>query len=318
MSWILLAIVAIGTFLYVAAPLYAPATEVAKDTADIEAYRLEIEAIDAEDDPSDEAVLRKTYLQRQMLTMTQHTAKAHVSTQAKPWMAAIAALLLLGSAGLYSQIGRPDLVGTLPVAQAPIAPLTPTQTNPDQPQDMAVLVQQLGDRLRAGQGDATGWRLYARSLMTLGRYAEVEAAYDKALSMSDNDAEIADEKASALAYITEQATAGRTGIAPPNAPTSATPPGPTQDDIAAAQDMEAGDRQAMIQGMVDGLSERLMDEPNDADAWVRLLRARGVLGQNDKAVAEIALMEKAFADQPDIINDILTQSGWVATTSPTE
>jgi cytochrome c-type biogenesis protein CcmH len=62
--------------------------------------------------------------------------------------------------------------------------------------------------------------------------------------------------------------------------------------------------------MVDGLSSRLIDTPQDAQGWLRLLRARKVLGQETEARAEIARMREALAGQEPLIAEIISQSGW--------
>ncbi|WP_439816662.1 c-type cytochrome biogenesis protein CcmI [Zavarzinia sp. CC-PAN008] len=80
---------------------------------------------------------------------------------------------------------------------------------------------------------------------------------------------------------------------PASAPAPA--PGPTAADVAAAADLSAEDRAAFIQSMVDRLATRLEQEPNDLEGWLRLGRAYGVLGQNDKS---IAAYEKAVALAP--------------------
>lgn len=74
--------------------------------------------------------------------------------------------------------------------------------------------------------------------------------------------------------------------AAPEAPTTPAEnaPGPTAEQIQAAQSMAPADQQAMIRGMVEGLAQRLEKNPNDADGWLRLARARQVLGERDKAV----------------------------------
>ena len=64
-----------------------------------------------------------------------------------------------------------------------------------------------------------------------------------------------------------------------------TAPGPTPDQVAAAGQMPAGDQQAMIQNMVEGLASRLKTNPRDPNGWVRLMRARMVLNQPDAASA---------------------------------
>jgi cytochrome c-type biogenesis protein CcmH len=61
--------------------------------------------------------------------------------------------------------------------------------------------------------------------------------------------------------------------------------GPSADDIAAAQDMNPEDRQAMIGGMVEGLADRLANDGGSAADWARLITAYGVLGDTDNARA---------------------------------
>jgi cytochrome c-type biogenesis protein CcmH len=77
--------------------------------------------------------------------------------------------------------------------------------------------------------------------------------------------------------------------------TSAAPPGPTSERMAAANQMSAGDRQAMIAGMVQRLSDRLAKDPRDLDGWQRLIRARMVLGQTDAAAQAYRDGLKAFS-----------------------
>jgi cytochrome c-type biogenesis protein CcmH len=60
-------------------------------------------------------------------------------------------------------------------------------------------------------------------------------------------------------------------------------PGPTQEDMAAAQQLTPEQRQEMIRGMVDRLSERLKTDSSDFEGWLRLVRAYAVMGDKDKA-----------------------------------
>lgn len=59
--------------------------------------------------------------------------------------------------------------------------------------------------------------------------------------------------------------------------------GPDGDAIAAASEMSEEDRQNMIRGMVDGLSERLATEGGSPEEWMQLVRALTVLGDEDRA-----------------------------------
>ncbi len=60
-------------------------------------------------------------------------------------------------------------------------------------------------------------------------------------------------------------------------------PGPTQEDMAAAQQLTPEQRQEMIRGMVDRLAERLQADASDFEGWLRLVRAYSVMGDRDKA-----------------------------------
>lgn len=75
-------------------------------------------------------------------------------------------------------------------------------------------------------------------------------------------------------------------------------PGPTAAQVAEAGTMSSADQQAMIQGMVSGLEERLRTSPRDRDGWVRLMRARMVLGDSAAATAALRNGLRAFADSP--------------------
>jgi cytochrome c-type biogenesis protein CcmH len=60
-------------------------------------------------------------------------------------------------------------------------------------------------------------------------------------------------------------------------------PGPSQEQVAGAAAMTASDRQAMITGMVNGLAAKLQANPRDEAGWLRLMRARTVLGDTAAA-----------------------------------
>jgi cytochrome c-type biogenesis protein CcmH len=77
--------------------------------------------------------------------------------------------------------------------------------------------------------------------------------------------------------------------------TATAPGGPSPDQVAAAQQLPAGDQQSMIHQMVAQLATRLKANPRDAEGWGKLIRARMVL--NDPAAAAAAYQDgmKAFA-----------------------
>lgn len=74
-------------------------------------------------------------------------------------------------------------------------------------------------------------------------------------------------------------------------------PGPTREDIDAAAEMSPEERMAMIEGMVEGLSDRLATEGGPPEDWARLIRALGVLGQTDRAQAIWTEAQAAFPEE---------------------
>ena len=66
-------------------------------------------------------------------------------------------------------------------------------------------------------------------------------------------------------------------------PPAETNRGPSAEDIRNAQAMAPQDRTAMIRGMVDGLANRLEQQPRDAEGWIKLIRSRVVLGDTELA-----------------------------------
>ena len=75
-------------------------------------------------------------------------------------------------------------------------------------------------------------------------------------------------------------------------PSEPTAPGPSRQDVEAASQMTAEERQAMIRSMVQRLADRLKENPDDPEGWRRLANAYRVLGEDAKA-AEAEAREKA-------------------------
>ncbi|MGB0906917.1 MAG: c-type cytochrome biogenesis protein CcmI [Maricaulaceae bacterium] len=299
MIWLVLFIMALSLFLFIGTPLYGVSAKNSAETENYEAYETEIAQIDkrlTENDGDANALgAEKVALQRQMIKSAQ--IEKATTRPSKAWVFTVAGAVIFGTAGAYMWLGSPDLIG----------PDVPKETQPAQAQapqkydeeNIRRIVMQLGQRLSQDGGDVEGWTLYARSLMGLKEYDAALAAYDKAVAVSQNDLDITDERSRAAEFISAQATLQ-------------SPSGPSQEDITAAQSMNADERQAMIESMVQGLADKLVEDPDNADNWVRLLRSRGVLGQMELARADIARMQKIFKDRPDVAADILARSGWAS------
>lgn len=82
----------------------------------------------------------------------------------------------------------------------------------------------------------------------------------------------------------------------PKPATETQAPGPSREQMDAAQQMSEEERAAMVRGMVERLAERLKQNPDDAEGWLRLARAREALGEQEAAREALG---KAVALQPD-------------------
>jgi cytochrome c-type biogenesis protein CcmH len=114
-----------------------------------------------------------------------------------------------------------------------------------------------------------------------GRTAEAKAVFEAIAKQSPADApwmQLVNQ------HIAKNGGEAKPGEAPPQVPGN-----PNAEDVAAAQDMSQGDRQAMIHGMVESLAARLKENPDNLEGWLRLVRSYSVLG--DKPKAQEALNE---------------------------
>lgn len=94
----------------------------------------------------------------------------------------------------------------------------------------------------------------------------------------------------------------RAGVSDYQVPRMAALPGPSADDMEAAGEMSAEDRQEMIRGMVARLSDRLATEGGTPEEWARLISSLGVLGDEAQAIAIWNNAQEVFADNPDALD----------------
>ena len=71
--------------------------------------------------------------------------------------------------------------------------------------------------------------------------------------------------------------------------------------MRAMQNASPEERMAMIRGMVEGLDARLKENPNDLAGWLRLIRARKVLGEEDKAKEALARARQVFSGNAEAV-----------------
>ena len=80
--------------------------------------------------------------------------------------------------------------------------------------------------------------------------------------------------------------------------------GPSAEQVAAAEDMPAAQREEMVRGMVAKLADRLHSDGGDVEGWLRLVRAYVVLGDQQKANGAVADARRALGQHPDQVKRI--------------
>ncbi|MDJ0684358.1 MAG: c-type cytochrome biogenesis protein CcmI [Alphaproteobacteria bacterium] len=223
---------------------------------------------------------------------------------AAPWYPAVFRKV----AEVGDELGR-DTAGLLPepaaVAAAPSrSGQGPTAEQVDEMRNLSpeerqarvnAMVDALADRLAEDPSDFEGWMRLVRARAVLGQIDQANTDLAAALTQFERAPvprrmllQLADELNLAPP---ESVAAESDGGSQPNAA-----PGPRADDIAAAQTMSEEDRQAMVDSMVAGLAERLQENPDDREGWIRLARSYDVLGRPEDALQALVSAEIAFPD----------------------
>ncbi len=160
-------------------------------------------------------------------------------------------------------------------------------------------------QLEPGHVQARFWLAFA--MEQDGRLAEAVADYDKLLAEAPPDATwrpMVAERAAAVRGALgsgQGAPSADRGREPARPDASASGPGPSAADMAAAERMSPADRQAMIDEMVSGLALRLEKDGRDLAGWQRLIRALTVLGRKDEAIAALGRARKSLAEEPQAL-----------------
>jgi cytochrome c-type biogenesis protein CcmH len=170
------------------------------------------------------------------------------------------------------------------------------------------MVERLAERLKTDGSDIPGWIQLVRSYRVLGNSDKATAAVTNARAALANNPEALQRLEQGLGAL--QAEAGpntASNAAAPGPAMSAAanpPPGPDAGQVAAAAQMAPADRNSMIESMVARLAQRMADNGNDVDGWLRLIKAYTVLGDRDKALAAVANARTALAGSSDNLRRI--------------
>ena len=200
----------------------------------------------------------------------------------------------------------------------PAVPFAERLADAEANKDLDALVFKVESHLSQNPSDALGWRALAPAYRALGRYDDSARAYAQALRLGKPEASLYADmgevlvmdsqgiitRAASDAFLEALKLDGRNpkaryyhGLARlqegkseealsiwqamiKDAPSDAPWRALIEQEIAR---LGGAEQSRMIASMVDGLAERLARDGNDLDGWLKLARARLVLGETDKA-----------------------------------
>ena len=271
MAWLLLGIIIWAALMFLVTPLLRKAPRQSENAHEIRAYKDEIDRLTSEIEAGGlpELASRKIELQRQLLGLTSQT---DMENQGPSYMVinSLFAFFVFGGIGLYTLLGSPELTkqGALkaPVLDAEQALSQSASPQHDNKASLDTLLGQLKSKLDdERKDDPDGWMLYARTLMNLGRFDEAFGAYERALALTDNNPNVAEELSRAKEFAAQRSQSLESQGA---ASIPQTPRGPSAEDVEDAASMSAEDRSAMIENMVTRLATRMRDNPDNPEGWI--------------------------------------------------
>ena len=241
-----------------------------------------------------------------------------------PWIPAVQSQL----AALEAAPGTAPLsgAGSAPPRNPTASDIAAAQNmSPEERQAMiGSMIDNLEARLADNPDNIEGWLRLVRSHMVTGGRDKAQAALDRAFAVftpSGQESQALTALANEFGLVATPTLGGvpmaprapapqssanvppaaaatpfilpGTGAQAPDGTASAAPGGPSQADIAMAEKMSDQDRTAMIRTMVASLDAKLVDNPDNIEGWLRLVRSYAVLG--DRQVAQSALDRAASA-----------------------
>jgi cytochrome c-type biogenesis protein CcmH len=127
---------------------------------------------------------------------------------ARNWVYALAFGIPLVAVPFYLQIGDRQAIARVPVAARPTA-APPEMGGQRSQQQIEASVASLAKRLEQNPNDFDGWIMLANSYTSLERYSDAGNAYEKAVALKPNDADLLAEYAFVLAMGNDRKLEGR-------------------------------------------------------------------------------------------------------------
>lgn len=149
-------------------------------------------------------------------------------------------------------------------------------------------IADLEAEIAGGEANYERWIALAEAYAAQGDRQGAEDALNRAA-----------ERYTAAPFVLRQINQARARLGLSGDAQSSAPRGPTEEQMQAAEEMSAAEREAMIEGMVAGLAARLEEEPDDLEGWTMLARSYAVMGEMQKSANAYA---RAAELAPDDVN----------------
>ena len=212
-------------------------------------------------------------------------------------------------------------------------------------QDFEALVATVEAHLAQNPNDIEGWKVLAPAYKRERRWGDAADAYANILQLAPPTAEAIADYGEMLVFANEGMVTSdaerafaealkldakndraqfyydmalkQEGKAPASsdeqiAAGQAKAPALSDEQMAAGQAMSTEDQTAMIAGMMDGLEQKLGNNSRDLEGWKRLIRARRISNEIDKAKISLDLAMNIFKDEPtslDALSDLAKELG---------
>ncbi len=129
----------------------------------------------------------------------------------RPWwlVAAVAIVMPLAAALLYATLGAPQalqMAGTMPGTANPAHSQAGAKSGEEpamSDKQILAMVDSLSQKMQQNPNDPRGWVLLARSQNALGRFTEATAAFERAVALAPNDAQLVADYADATVMTQE-------------------------------------------------------------------------------------------------------------------
>ena len=311
--WLILTIMTSAAAIWLSAPFIRRFDRPQADAAgDIEVYRDQLREVESElrqgliDETQAETA--RVEIKRRVLTTgrSEQPVMPALSPDERNFAAiGVAAVVVLGSVGLYAATGNPDLPsmrgsgvgqrassafsrepsGLESFAAATQAPVSENDGQ-SRPQSglppVEEMIQRLAARLLRNPKDAQGWSTLGWSYLSMGRFPEAAAAYAKAIDLSPNIAEIRGARIEALVRSADGmvTTEARSAIADT---LKLDPKDSRARFFSGLAKEQAGDKSTALADWTALLNDVNSDEP-----WVPDLRNRISELERDLGVAAVA------------------------------